>query len=70
MDHSDHGGGMGGLLPIPTDPYFAKIYWMFVGGAIAAGTLIHVGELLLYRQRSDCPCPPLVLPFPGGACRN
>ena len=46
-----HGSGGGELFPIPGDPYFAKIYWMFVGGAIGVGVLVHLGELLLYRQR-------------------
>ena len=51
MSHSMHGSGGGELFPIPGDPYFAKIYWMFVGGAIGVGVLVHLGELLLYRQR-------------------
>ncbi|RPA99107.1 hypothetical protein L873DRAFT_1807345 [Choiromyces venosus 120613-1] len=51
MSHSGHGSGGGGLFPIPEDPYFAKIYWMFVGGAIGVGVLVHLAELLLYHQR-------------------
>jgi hypothetical protein len=48
MSHSGHGSG--GVV-VPADPYFAKIYWIFVGGVIAAGVLVHGGEVLLYRQR-------------------
>ncbi|CAZ80535.1 unnamed protein product [Tuber melanosporum] len=57
MSHSGHGSGGSGLFPVPEDTYFAKIYWMFVGGAIGVGVFVHMGELLLYRQRLALPEP-------------
>lgn len=36
----------------PSDPYMAKVYWMFAGSAIAFASSIHLIDRLVYYQRS------------------
>ncbi|KAI5851207.1 FAD-binding domain-containing protein [Morchella snyderi] len=54
MSHAGH--------DLPTDPYMAKVYWMFVGGSIAFASAIHVADRLLYHQRLSAASKALLNP--------
>lgn len=42
---------MEGMNALPSDEYFAKVYWMLAGGFIGLAILVHLRDLLEYRLR-------------------